>query len=84
MHHKGGTSVAIKLFPAFLKYGEQWVPMIAAVVLGIVTDFLNGVCDYDDNKLSSAGLWLGNAGVSVGTIFILLAIFADQILRAIA
>ena len=53
--------------------------MIAAVVLGLVADFIDAVGDTRDNKLASAGVWLGNAGVSIGGIFILLAIFAEKI-----
>lgn len=79
----GGKVAALKLFPIYLRgyfgVGGQWFPMIAAVVLGLVADFIDAVGDARDNKLASAGVWLGNAGVSIGGIFILLAIFAEKI-----
>ena len=81
----GGTSVGIKLFPIYLKgymgFGGQWVPMIAAVALGFAADIVSGMSSVKNNKLSSVGLWLGNAGVTMGLIFILLAIFAEQITK---
>lgn len=76
----GGAEATLKSFPLFLKYGGQWFAMIAALVLGVAADFVNGVLDEsDDNKLSSAGMFLANAGLSLALLFVVLALCANWI-----
>jgi hypothetical protein len=75
----GGSEAGIKLFPLYLKgfmgIGGKWGLMIAAIVLGIAADIISALSSNEDNKLCSVGLWLGNAGVSVGAVFMVMAIF---------
>lgn len=83
----GGAEATLKYFPIYLhgtifKSG-QWLPMIAAVVLGLLTDLVDFLTGEKEDKLASAGQWLGNAGAVVGGIFIVLAIFAEKIAQVL-
>ena len=80
----GGTITMIKLFPIYLRgyfgIGGQWFAMIAALIAGGLADFIHEVLDEsEENKLGSATMFLANAGLSLSVIFLLLAIFAEQI-----
>ena len=79
----GGAEATLKYFPIYLHgtifSSGQWLPMIAAVVLGVLTDLIDFLTGEKDNKLTAAGQWLGNAGAILGGIFIMLAIFAEKI-----
>lgn len=82
----GGMESSLKLFPIYLRgyfgVGGQWVPMIAALVLGLVADFIEYVIDSNkEDKLSSAGKSMANIAITVAGIFILFAIFAPQIMK---
>ncbi|MDR1552068.1 MAG: FHA domain-containing protein [Prevotellaceae bacterium] len=80
----GGMEGSLKLFPIYLKgyfgIGGQWVPMIAALVLGIVTDIVDSTIEKD-NSLSKAGKVMANFAITVAVIFILLALFAEKIIE---
>ncbi len=73
---------AIKLFPAYLNGGSfgdgQWIFIIIAILLGGTADLLAGL-NKRESKLQSAGLWLGNFGMGIAFIFLILAIFAKNI-----
>lgn len=82
----GGVGSSIKLFPIYLRgyfgFNGQWGYMIAALVLGIVADFVGEVVDENDtskDKLKSMGLTLANIAITVSIIFMLLAAFAFKI-----
>ena len=79
----GGVEATLKLFPIYLRgyfgVGGQWLPMIAAVILGVLTDLIDFLTGEKDDKLAAVGQWLGNAGAVCGGILILLAIFAEKI-----
>jgi len=80
-----GTEFALRIFPLYLKgyhgVGGQWFPMIVALIAGGAADFVDGVLDdsEDENKFSKVGTYLANAGVSMSILFIILAIFAENI-----
>ena len=79
----GSSKSFFQLFSIYLRgyfgIGGHWFGMIAAVVFGGLADLLDSVLDTKDSKTSSLGVWLGNAGVSIGLLFIVLALFAKQI-----
>ncbi|MDR0971960.1 MAG: FHA domain-containing protein [Bacteroidales bacterium] len=81
----GGTEASLKLFPIYLRgyfgIGGQWIPMIAALVLGSIADFVDYTNENTEDKLSSAGQWMANIAISVSVIFLLLAIFAEHIVN---
>lgn len=81
----GGVDATIKLFPIYLRgyfgIGGQWLPMIAAVILGTLTDLIDFLTGEKEDKMASLGQWLGNAGAVIGGIFILLALFAEKIVQ---
>jgi pSer/pThr/pTyr-binding forkhead associated (FHA) protein len=81
----GGMEFSIKLFPLYLRgyfgIGGQWVFMIAALVLGIIADFVAGVVKSEEDKLSTAGTYMANIGITIAIIFLLLAIFATKIVE---
>ena len=61
--------------------GGHWFGMAAAVILGAVADFTDGIIgSKSDSQLARIGLWMANTGVALGTLFILLAIFAARAL----
>jgi hypothetical protein len=76
----GGMEGSLKLFPIYLRgyfgVGGQWVPMIASAVLAIVADFIDG-----EDSLSKAGKGMANFALVVAAIFIILALFANQIVE---
>ena len=80
----GGVEGTVKLFPIYLHgyfgVGGQWLPMIAAIVIGVVADLIDSFNDTDDN-LASIGQWLANAGITIASIFLLLAILAPTIVK---
>lgn len=80
----GGMEGTLKLFPIYLKgyfgIGGQWVPIIAALVLGIVADFIYGAIDIEqEDRIAKAGKAFANIAITIAAIFLLLAIFADKI-----
>ena len=81
----GGAGATLKYFPIYL-HGSlfssgQWGLMIAAVVLGVLTDLIDFLTGEKEDKLASAGRWLGNTGVTIGGIFLVLAILAEKIVQ---
>ena len=82
----GGIESSIKLFPIYLRgyfgINGQWGFVIAALVLGIIADFVDGVLiekDIEKDKLASVGVAMANVAITVSIIFILLAAFATKI-----
>lgn len=80
----GGTEATIKMFPIYLRgmfgVGGQWVPMIVAIVAGSAADLIDSLTDTDDS-LASFGKVMANIGITIAVIFLLLAIFAEQIVQ---
>ena len=78
----GGTAGFLKMFPWYLHgvagSGGQWLPMIAAFVVGGAADLIDNF-NKNENGLSRIGLWLANIGVSVALLFLVLAILAPTI-----
>lgn len=78
----GQSSDVLKGFVIYLHgwfgIGGQWFPIIAAIVIGGLADLVASLGD-EEGGLKTAGLWMANAAVSIGIIFLLLAIFAEQI-----
>ena len=78
----GQTSDVLKGFVVYLHgwfgIGGQWFPIIAAIVVGGLADMVASLGN-EEGGLKTAGLWMANAAVSIGIIFLLLAIFAEQI-----
>jgi hypothetical protein len=70
------------LFPIYLRgaseleLGGQWLPMIASAVLAIIANSING-----GGSLSEAGRGMANFALLFAVIFIILALFAKQILE---
>lgn len=77
----GGGTEWLKVFPLYLKYDGLWGWMIAALVLGGVTEFVSEVVIEDEDRLSTAGSRLAGIAITVSIIFILLAIFANSITK---
>jgi hypothetical protein len=83
----GGLEGQLKLFPIYLRgffgVSGQWIPMIAAAVLAIVADFIDGTLieDEQENGLSRTGKGMANFALAIAVIFILLAVFAEQIVK---
>lgn len=79
----GGPIASLKLFPLYLRgyfgINGKWGLMIAALVLGGVASFIDGVRADDDDKLSTVGTTLAKIACSLSVLFLLLAIFAVQI-----
>lgn len=76
-----GVSVnTIAYFPIYLQAMKgQWVLMIAALVIGVLSDLFDSFSENDsEGGLSSIGVWLGNTAATIASIFLLLAIFAPQ------
>ena len=79
----GGNIAILKLFPHYLRgyyitHG-QWFPMISAVVLGFLANLLDFMTGEKDNKLTRVGQWLGDASITIGLIFIIMAFTAKFI-----
>lgn len=78
----GHTSDVLKGFVVYLHgwlgIGGQWFPIIAAIVIGGLADLFASL-DDEESGLKTSGLWMANAAVSIGIIFLLLAIFAEKI-----
>lgn len=76
----GGEQALLTLFPHYLRgwyfTSGQLFPLIAAVVLGILTNIIDFMTGEKDNKLTSAGQWLGDVGASIGVAFIIWALVA--------
>lgn len=62
--------------------GGQWFAIVAAIVVGGLADLFASLGDTEDSGMKKAGLWMGNTGVVIGVIFLILAIFAEQIVTA--
>ena len=83
----GGAEGILKLFPIYLHgyigIEGQWFPMIAALVLAIVASFINGVLieEEQEDGMSKAGKGIASFTLVVSIIFLLLAIFAKQIVE---
>lgn len=82
------ASMGGEVFDGFVIYlhgwfgiGGQWFAIVAAIVVGGLADLFNSLSDSDDNGAKTAGLWMGNIGVTIGVIFLILAIFAEQIVK---
>ena len=79
-----GTEEGVSFSAHLHGYGDSgghWFGMAAAVILGAVADFTDGIIgSKSDNQLARIGLWMANTGVALGTLFILLAIFAARAL----
>jgi hypothetical protein len=80
----GGIEGSLKLFPIYLHgyfgIGGQWIPIIAALVLGIVADIVADAITEEDG-LSNAGKGMANFAIGAAAIFLLLALFAEQIVK---
>lgn len=78
----GMEDYSLKLFPIYLSgyygIGGQWIPMISALVLGIVANVVDHTVREKDS-LSKAGKGMANMAIGVAVIFLLLALFAEQI-----
>ena len=79
-----GTEEGVSFSAHLHGYGDSgghWFGMAAAVILGAVADFTDGIIgSKSDSHLACIGLWMANTGVALGTLFILLAIFAARAL----
>jgi pSer/pThr/pTyr-binding forkhead associated (FHA) protein len=79
-----GTEEGVSFSAHLHGYGDSgghWFGMAAAVILGAVADFTDGIIgSKSDSQLARIGLWMANTGVALGTLFILLAIFAARAL----
>ncbi|MDR1169679.1 MAG: FHA domain-containing protein [Prevotellaceae bacterium] len=80
----GGIEGSLKLFPIYLKgyfgVGGQWIPIIAALALGIVADIVDSAITEEDG-LSNAGKGMANFAIGAAVIFLALALFAEQIVK---
>jgi len=87
----GGTNKDVfKLFCIYLKgvdliiysYGGQWLLMITALVSGAAAKFIHNRTEEDEeNKLSNFGSRLGGFFAGIAVVFIILAIFAENIVQ---
>lgn len=82
-----GASMSGEVFKGFVLYlhgigglGGQWFAMIAAIVLGGLTDLFGSLDDEKGGAAKSVGLSLGNIGMVIGIVFLCLALFWKQIL----
>lgn len=79
-----GTEEGVSFSAHLHGYGDSgghWFGMAAAVILGAMADFTDGIIgSKSDSQLARVGLWMANTGVALGTLFILLAIFAARAL----
>lgn len=63
----------------------QWLWIILALVLGTASDFISGTSSRsEESSLETIGSTLANIALTVSGIFLLLAIFAEPILKAVS
>ena len=62
--------------------GGKWVLIIFAIVSGVVADVFAAAEDSDDHPAKSIGTVLGNIGLTIGIILLILTLFAEQIISA--
>lgn len=75
----------IKFFPLYL-HGisfstGKWLFIIIALLTGTAADFVTIFSNRSHSSTESWGLTLANIGVTVGFVFLLLAIFAEQLTK---
>jgi hypothetical protein len=80
----GGLEGSLKLFPIYLKgyfgIGGQWIPMIAALALGITAYIVDNMLKKK-SCLSQTGKIMAIIAYGMAVLFLILALFAEQTVK---